>query len=515
MAGNILSELFIKIGADVKGLKAGLDSADSRMGKFATNIKKHHKAIGMAMTAVGGAILAAGALSIKTYMKMGDEVQKMALRTGFSTEALSELRHAAEISGTELSSLDAATKRMSKTIVDASEGMTTYIRAFDRIGLSVEDLIDLSPEEQFMKIAMAIGDLENHALKAATAQDIFGRAGTKLLPLLAAGTEGMEALRREAHDLGIVFDQEAANKAAKMTDAMHRVKEATSGLKMRIAEQLIPILIPLIDKIKEIISRIGDWMKQHPELAKLITIVSMALGVLLVVFGPLLIMLPGLTIAFHALGVAITFATWPISLIIIAIAALIAIGVLLWKNWDDISARAVKIWGGIVAYFQGIWRAISTIFNDIGEAMWKPIQVAVDAILAYINAIIAAIQRMWNFVISLVRGITGGRRGGGGVDRGKVAVGGYPTVEGEYIGGARAPSPTLQKGGIVRRPTLALIGEAGPEAIVPLGERALGEINITLSGIFMGNEAEARKLATLIRKYLRQDERFLYGGIIA
>ncbi|GAH74557.1 unnamed protein product, partial [marine sediment metagenome] len=272
------------------------------------------------------------ALSIKTFAEMGDEVQKMALRTGFSTEALSEFRHAAEISGASLSTLEKGVKRMSGTILDAEDGLETYIRTFRHLGIEVEELQGLSPEEQFLRIAEAIAEIEDPTKRAALAQDVFGRAGTELLPLFAAGKEGLAELRQEAHDLGIVFDQEAANKAAELSDAMHRMKEATSGVKMAIAEQLIPVLVPLIKRVVELISRFSEWAKENPVLTKLIVIGTTALGALLVALGMFLLIMPGITAATAAFGITLSAAIWPVTLIGIAIAGLIAIGVLLWKN---------------------------------------------------------------------------------------------------------------------------------------------------------------------------------------
>jgi len=224
-------------------------------------INKHKKAIGVAMIGMGVAAIGAAAASIKAFADMGDEVQKMALRTDFSTEALSELRHAAEISGADLGTLEKGVKKMSKTIVDADEGMATYIRSFDRIGLSAQELMELSPEEQFNKITMAIADLESPTLKAATAQDIFGRAGTALLPLLAEGADGIAELRQEAHKLGIVFDQEAANKAAEFNDSLTRLNGALNGVKFTLAKELMPAMeagIPLLEKW---VVALGPWIE--------------------------------------------------------------------------------------------------------------------------------------------------------------------------------------------------------------------------------------------------------------
>jgi len=369
-AGNTLAELSVKIKADTAGLKTSLN-------KSTQMFKQHSKAIGMAAAAMGTAIVAAGALAVRTYAQMGDEVQKMALRTGFSTEALSELRHAAEISGASLTTLEKGVKRMSGTILDAADGMETYIRAFEHIGLNVQDLMGLNPEEQFFAIATAIGELEDETVKAAIAQDMFGRAGTELLPLFAEGADGIAALRQEAHDLGIVFDQEAADKAAALTDAMTRLKESFSGIQMAIANNLIPTLMPMIDKVKEIITNISEWMKQNPELAKTITITTLAMGALLIPVGLLLVIMPGVTAAVAAFGVTLSAAIWPITLVVAAIAGLIAIGVLLWQNWDKI----VVFFGGKVKtaleeLAENVREAYEDIIVDVETATQRAIRSA-------------------------------------------------------------------------------------------------------------------------------------------
>lgn len=283
------ANLFVKITADTKQLKTGLDKANKQTGGFARNIQKHSKAIGIAMTAIGVAILAVAVKSVMAFAKMGDEVQKMALRTGFSTEALSELRHAAELSGTSLSSLEKASKTLSGAILDAGFGLETYVRAFDKIGLSYERLKPLSPEEQFLAVMEALAGLTDESEKAALAADLFGRAGTQLLPMLADGAEGLARMRQEAHDLGIVFDQEAADKAAAFNDALTKLKGSVTGVMMEIGSLLVDALKPLIDDFVEIIKGVGEWTKEHPGLTKAIVLTTTAVGGLLFVLGPLVL----------------------------------------------------------------------------------------------------------------------------------------------------------------------------------------------------------------------------------
>ena len=83
----------------------GKDQASAALrgvGTGLNNMAGKARMAGMALSAMGGAIMGILGMSIKTFVQMGDEVQKMALRTGFATETLSELRHAAQISGASL-----------------------------------------------------------------------------------------------------------------------------------------------------------------------------------------------------------------------------------------------------------------------------------------------------------------------------------------------------------------------------------------------------------------------------
>ena len=58
----------------------------------------------------------------------------MAKRTGFSTEALSELRFAAEQSGADLGTLEKGVKRMQSTLLDAELGLSTAVDALETAG---------------------------------------------------------------------------------------------------------------------------------------------------------------------------------------------------------------------------------------------------------------------------------------------------------------------------------------------------------------------------------------------
>jgi hypothetical protein len=297
VAGSIISKLMMdksgwdKTVKDVAKDEKKLGGMTDRLGKKFDTMGRSMQAAGTKMTVAGAAILSGLGLMISKYVQAGDHADKMAKRTGFATETISELAYAAQIAGADIGALEKGVKRMAKTIVDANDGMATYKRAFDRIGVSVDDLMKMNPEEQFLAIGNAIGALEDPTLRASAAQDIFGRAGTQLLPLFAEGEAGLEALRAKAHELGIVFDEEAAAKAAKLQDAQTTLKESVKGLTFSLAETLVPAVTSLVEKITAVVTKVTEWAKKNPGLTKVIMGVVGALGALLTVGGTFIIML--------------------------------------------------------------------------------------------------------------------------------------------------------------------------------------------------------------------------------
>lgn len=171
----------------------------------------------------------------------------------------------------------------------------------------------------------------------------------------------------------------------------------------------------------EIISQVGEWLdKWGPLIAGiaggiavfkgltfvtgLITSITTAFTILGGVSGIL-------TIATTILGGAFAFLTSPITLVAIAIGALIAIGVALWKNWDEIKAKATEIWGAISEYFSetweniksGIsetWEGIKTYFSETWESIksgaieaWSGIK---DSLIESWNSINESVSETWN-----------------------------------------------------------------------------------------------------------------------
>jgi len=243
------------------------------------DLKKSFLAVAAAAVAMAGAVTAAVGKMLNDWATAGDEVAKMAKRTQWSVESLSELAYAAKIAGMDLSQFELGTRKLSGAIFDAKAGMVTYTRAFEALGLNVDDLSKMGIEEQFWAVAYALANLTDDSTRAALAVDLFGRTGTNLFPLLAEGADGIADLRTKAHDLGVTFDSESAVAAEEFKDSMTDLNTALDGVKYALVDGLGPEITNLInDHIMPAIASLRDFIKENDDLKESFMAFARGLG---------------------------------------------------------------------------------------------------------------------------------------------------------------------------------------------------------------------------------------------
>jgi len=293
-----ISKLFVTLGLEDKGFKSQLKQIDKQM-----------SAMGKTMMVAGAAILAGIGMAVKAWAAAGDEVQKMSLRTNWAAESLSELRYVAEISGTELGAFEKSSRKMTQSITQASDGLATYIREFDRLGLNAKELKEMKSEEAFWVIAEALAGMENEIEMSNTALAIFGRNGTALLPMLAEGAEGISKLRQEAHDTGAVFDQEAAEAAAHFSDTIKQLEYSIKGVTFAIAEQAAPTIESYAAIITDAVQATSKFADEHTELSNILVTTGISFGEASLAVGGLILILPKLI----SLATSLKLSFWKLS----------------------------------------------------------------------------------------------------------------------------------------------------------------------------------------------------------
>lgn len=190
----------------------------------------------------------------------GDKIDKQSQALGMSRKAYQEWDYILSQNGSTIDNLGVSMKTLSSAIVDGSK---TGIAAFDKLGLSIDDLRTQDMQTQFENVVKAFQKMPEGAEKAALAVDLFGRNGMELLPLLNNTSASIDELRKKAEELGIVMDDDAVNAAVNYTDAMDTLNRTFEAAKNAIGAELLPTLTDLATYGAETIGRLTTAFKSE------------------------------------------------------------------------------------------------------------------------------------------------------------------------------------------------------------------------------------------------------------
>jgi hypothetical protein len=260
-----------------------------------------------------------------------------------------------------------------------------------------------------------------------------------------------------------------------------------------IGSKLIPIGIKLMDVVRGLMEWFSGLSPEVKTVLGYFAGAAAVLGPVLLVAGKMVTAFAAVKSAITAIGIAskLAFLTNPAFL---AAAAIITIVVLIVKNWTTVKAFLLRIWNAIKGAALAAWNAIKAAAVAVWNALKAPVVAYFNFYRGVFRTIIGVAKGAWNaikgFGVAAWNGIKGAWDGlksffsgiwSGIGDVVRNAVNGVIRIlNGFSITIPDIPGlpgrgntygfniPYLADGGIVTGPTLAVIGEAGPEAVVPL-----------------------------------------------
>jgi hypothetical protein len=241
------------------GVVSGANQAAGAMDKMGKQAAKTAKDVNTLKNLAIGAVLVKGAMAaanafrsassavagyVSSIRQTADASGKLAARLGMSVESLQGLQLAAQMAG--VSDLTPVLQKMSITLGQAASGAKPAMEALAGIGLSIDDLAGMSPDEQFKAIAAAINAIPDPAARAAAAVRIFGEQGVALLPLMA---QNLEEVQARMERLGAVLSADQTEAIEGMNDALTMVQATFQGIIGQVVGNLAPVVTALAEEI--------------------------------------------------------------------------------------------------------------------------------------------------------------------------------------------------------------------------------------------------------------------------
>lgn len=395
MSGTVVEELIVTLGLE----------ADEGKIKGVTGALEKLVSVGeMLVIAFGFEKIAEGVFAmVEQVGNIGDQAAFTAEKIGITTQALQELEHAAIISNASAEALANGMKFLGKNAAEAIQGSTELRTEFARVGVQLRGQDGkLKPTDQLLEeIAGNFGKLGTTAEQSALMIKLFGRAGTELLPMMHKGKAGIAALRKEAHDLGLVMSDETIEAAGKFDEALKDVRASFQGLRNTIAGPFLTAFGQILERItrfiilnrKLIASKLEIFFKGVAKAANLfldalewlfansnrIEFVLFALTTGVLAAAAAFVFLQGAAIA-SALATA---ATWMLALVpFILIGAFLALIIDdLWtfvQDGDSMTGRLIKWASAVKPEDNDLTRTLKlwiALLTDLGDpAKWEAVK---------------------------------------------------------------------------------------------------------------------------------------------
>ena len=341
---SLVGRLKATLGLDARGFDSGLKKSESRVKRFGKAISK----IGAGLSLVSAGVLAA----VRNQLNAADELSKSAQRLGVPIEELSALRHAADMSAVSTSDLDNGLRRLSRNMQDASTGGKKTSALFRDLGISVSDANGkLRPTSEVMADAAdRLAAMPDGAKKTALAFELFGRAGTNLIPMLNGGREGLQGMLKEARELGLVVDQKTGKAAENFNDNLSRLSKTVRGVLLQSTAALAPVL----ERITNAVVNASKWFR---DLSPSVRQALAGFVAFLAVAGPLALAIGGITLALSAIA-------GPVVAVLGGFAALVAAA-----SGLGVSLRTIAAVAGSVAAAFGIKLVVAVGTKFVASAV--------------------------------------------------------------------------------------------------------------------------------------------------
>ena len=431
-----------KAGNAMSGAGEESDQAQSKFEKLANvmSMQLATDAVGKvvsAMEKVGKAVMDAGkalwdmASDSSTF---ADDLITQATQTGISTQALQEYAYAARFVDTEVSTVTGSMVKLTKNM---SSGSKDVQAAFGRLGVSVQDSSGSMRDAQtvFWEAIDALGQVENATERDQLAMQIFGKSAQQLNPLIQAGSEEWNRYAQEAHDAGLILEDDAVGALGSFNDGLQRIDATMEAAQRQIMGALAPAFTEIANAVADAAQEFTKWVQTDEakqllgELTELVKNLAMnflqnlrpAIQTGIEIFKQVGGAIEFLTQNFDAVVAVIktAIAIWatlkaamaglqiaalvtnPMGQVVLVIGAVVAAIATLVANWDKVKQAGAKAWEGI----KSAWNAAGSWFSGIASSVANAFTSIPSKLSGFFSQAWSSIQSAWGSVVSWFSGI--------------------------------------------------------------------------------------------------------------
>jgi len=229
----------------------GLGKSGASAGKsIAAGFIKAQLALGALKVAIRGVVGAIRSMTVGVAENL-DKMAKMSRQFGIGIDKLDQLRHIADLAGSDFNDLSRSMQILARNVNQMVEGFGTpqMEKAFEDVGLSVDSLRGKEVDELLFMIADGFDKITSSTKRLGVARELFGRSGISFINILEQGGDALRGQAEEAVFLTGRLTTAMGKIAEDFIDARARFTRSIEGIKRALAVELLPALTAFLNKV--------------------------------------------------------------------------------------------------------------------------------------------------------------------------------------------------------------------------------------------------------------------------
>ena len=355
---NALKREIIETTASLKDYQKELSQSNvtlTKMKNISSDVAAKTKRLSAVAAGFGAALLGNAYNAART----ADDLNTLSKQYNISTEQIQKFNYAQDL-------VDVSTEDMLSSMNKLTKQMGKGSEVFDELGVSITDASGnyRAVEDVWYDTLEALSKIEDETQRDIMAQELFGKSAVSLTGIIDDGGAALREMGDQAEEMGLILSQDALDSANQFNDSIDRLKATASQAFLEAGASLAETLVPALESLVENVSAVLKWFGD----------LDGSTQTLILTFAGMVAVISPLASVVAGLSTALMFMLTPIGLVVTALAGIVAIGVIVYKNWDMLKEWAGEIAQSIAAKFQFLANAIKDKMNAAKDAVHNAIE---------------------------------------------------------------------------------------------------------------------------------------------
>ena len=197
------------------------------------------------------------------FVAFADEIDKSARKLGVSVEKFQLLGFAAKQNGVSVEQLINSTNRLSRTLAKSDTASEATKKAFQSLGLSMEELKDKTPDQQLEEVFAAVSKIEDPTKRAGASFAVFGTGAKEIIPLMEGSKEIFEDAAKGLKEIGGAISAKDVDNVSGLGDAFSKTWTAIKSLGVEVLSAMSTAIKNLLDSVNSSIKTLRDLHKGY------------------------------------------------------------------------------------------------------------------------------------------------------------------------------------------------------------------------------------------------------------